>query len=632
MNFINPLALLWLLLLAPVIIFFYLLKLKRREVLVSSVFLWSHLLKDVQANSPFQKLKRNLLLFLQLLAVLLLVLGLSRPLMRVNAIGGRNTILILDGSAGMKATDVGGSRFDEARGQALRFVDQMGGGDGAMVILAAARTRVLAPFTTNRNELRGALRDAEPTDTTTDLKDALALANSEAAVLFRGSQGRGQTPRIALFSDGAFGELPDVNVSAGELQFHQVGRRAGNVGLVALDVRKSFSNDYDYQCFASIKNFSDRRQKCNLELYRDDNLIDVREIDLAPGKEKAELFDKFGSMTGLLRAHLDLKDDLAADNEAYTLLAPRRSVSLLLVTSGNRFLERALNLDSRVQVSKIAPAAYTGQSGYDVVVFDDVSPKVVGPGNTFFIHAASPEAPAEVTGRLVRPNILDWDRRHPLMRFVSLSNVEVGETLTAKARSWGRPLAESESGPLLVAGERGGTRSIYLGFNPVVPSSNFCLKVAFPIFVSNCIAWLSERPGRGETLQVRAGEVAPIDVPTGVREVRVTDPTGRRISLPVEGGSEPGEPARARTVLFDQTERRGIYQVEVGKQRRLLAVNLLNRSESDTRPQSKLQWGRRTLASVGQGRATATREIWRTFALLALLLLVFEWYAYHRRL
>src|ERR1051326_6294561 len=167
MNFINPLALLWLLLLAPIIIFFYLLKLKRREILVSSIFLWSHLLKDVQANSPFQKLRRNLLLFLQLLAVLLLVLGLSRPLLRVRALGGRSTILILDGSASMKSTDVGRSRFDEARAQALRFVDEMGGGRGGMVTLAHAHPRVLAPFTTNRTELRAAPRRAEATDTTT---------------------------------------------------------------------------------------------------------------------------------------------------------------------------------------------------------------------------------------------------------------------------------------------------------------------------------------------------------------------------------------------------------------------------------------------------------------------------------
>ena len=161
-----------------------------------------------------------------------------------------------------------------------------------------------------------------------------------------------------------------------------------------------------------------------------------------------------------------------------------------------------------------------------------------------FLHAASPEAPAEVTGRLMRPNILDWDRRHPLPAVREPLERPGHGDADGEGPSWGRALAEGESGPLLVAGEKGGTRSIYLGFNPVVPTSDFCLKVAFPIFISNCVGWLSEHPGRGETLQVRAGEVAPIDVPGDAKQVRVTDPTGRRVT---RAGREPA--ARTRSAV-----------------------------------------------------------------------------------
>src|SRR5438445_5961911 len=98
MKFFEPKYLLWLGILVPIILFFYLLKLKRREVVVSSVLLWTHLVKDVQANAPFQKLKRNLLLFLQLLTVLFLILCLAHPFVVVRALGGQNTVLILDAS------------------------------------------------------------------------------------------------------------------------------------------------------------------------------------------------------------------------------------------------------------------------------------------------------------------------------------------------------------------------------------------------------------------------------------------------------------------------------------------------------------------------------------------------------
>ena len=114
--------LLWLLLLVPVIIFFYLLKLKRREMVVSSVLLWSHLVKDVQANAPFQKLKKNLLLLLQLLIAILTILALARPAIFQQALGGANVVVILDGSASMQSRDARGTRFDEAKALALRMV------------------------------------------------------------------------------------------------------------------------------------------------------------------------------------------------------------------------------------------------------------------------------------------------------------------------------------------------------------------------------------------------------------------------------------------------------------------------------------------------------------------------------
>jgi Ca-activated chloride channel homolog len=140
MSFLAPLSLLWLLLLAPIILFFYLLKLKRREVEVSSVYLWSQLIKDVQANSPFQKLRKNLLLLLQLLIVAFLVFGLARPFLSVRALGGENVVVILDGSASMQSRDgsdgalPGGTRFDAAKRAVLRMVEGPKGRQATNVI------------------------------------------------------------------------------------------------------------------------------------------------------------------------------------------------------------------------------------------------------------------------------------------------------------------------------------------------------------------------------------------------------------------------------------------------------------------------------------------------------------------
>ena len=82
MNLLAPAALALSALAIPIVIF-YMLKLRRREVTVSSTLLWQMVLRDRQANAPWQRLRRNLLLLLQLLILAALILALARPAISV---------------------------------------------------------------------------------------------------------------------------------------------------------------------------------------------------------------------------------------------------------------------------------------------------------------------------------------------------------------------------------------------------------------------------------------------------------------------------------------------------------------------------------------------------------------------
>src|SRR5437764_14022563 len=120
MNLAAPLNLLWLPLIGGLIVLMYILKLRRKDVVVSSTFLWRQVIRDVQANAPFQKLRKNLLMFLQLAAVALLVFSLAQPFWRGHGIGGRRVVVVADTPAPMLATGVRRCRLRVSKARANR--------------------------------------------------------------------------------------------------------------------------------------------------------------------------------------------------------------------------------------------------------------------------------------------------------------------------------------------------------------------------------------------------------------------------------------------------------------------------------------------------------------------------------
>src|SRR5438477_143730 len=144
MEFLLPLAGLALLA-VPAILLLYFLKVRRPEVRVSTLMFWRPFVADRQANAPWQRLRASLLLALQLLAALALALALVRPGVS-GAIGiGGTTVVMLDASASMQATDIGPSRFEAAVARARDKAHQLGPGQEMAVILTGQHAEPPSP-------------------------------------------------------------------------------------------------------------------------------------------------------------------------------------------------------------------------------------------------------------------------------------------------------------------------------------------------------------------------------------------------------------------------------------------------------------------------------------------------------
>jgi hypothetical protein len=617
MNFISPLNLLYFLPLAALIILLYLLKLKRKELVVSSTLLWQQVLRDLQANAPIQKLRKNLLLFLQLLILLFVVVGVARPYMSVRALTGENVAVILDASASMKATDVSPSRFEATRKEALRMVETLGAGDKMMVIEASTKTRVLTPFTSDKRALKDVLARAQAKDTTANLRESIVLALS----LIKGQK----NASIYILSDGAVEPIKDLRIGGAAIKFVKFGSRADNVAITALDVRRSFTSANEYQIFVTVQNFSDRERTVNLELLHNSQLAKVRPMTVPAKQSKSAVFDNLGFDSGLITARFDLRDDLTTDNIAHAELLPRQSLAVLLVTNNNLALEKVLAVDPHVNAqksAKIAPADYASSaaSKYDVILFDNYAPSSLPSANYMLINAAGDGAPVQRVGVVERPAVVDWDKKHPVTRYLNLSDLRIAKSLAVQLAPWAKAIADSDTpqAPLLVVGEKDNRRVVYLGFD--IKESDLWLRVAFPIFISNAVRWLaSGAKTQQESVLYRAGEVVPLNPPITVESVTVTDPLGRPRT--VEG--------KRRPLLFDLTDTIGVYQVKAKNYQQKFAVSLLNKRESDILPRSTIELGS-SGETTAAGSTRANKEIWRWLVVVALLVLGLEWWVYHR--
>src|SRR6266540_4499144 len=271
MRFLAPIAF-WFAAAIPVVILFYLLKRKRVVRLVSSTLLWQKFLAETQASAPFQRLRRNWLLILQLLMLALAIFALARPYFSGKLAGGNLQVVILDASASMQSTDETPSRFEKARAEALKLVNGLRDTDRMVVLLAAAVTEVKQSETSEKSRLRRALETCQVTDSPTRLVEALKMAES----LTRDKTGA----EVHLFSDGAAPGLSEIENKGLPLVYHLAGRRADNLGIVSLDVRPNPEDPRQRAIFTSVVNYSPEEQKTEIELRFDDQLLESKPLTL----------------------------------------------------------------------------------------------------------------------------------------------------------------------------------------------------------------------------------------------------------------------------------------------------------------------------------------------------------------
>lgn len=552
----TPLALLGLLFI-PLVVAMYMLKLRREPKVVPSTLLWQRLLADVEANAPWQRLRRSLLFLLQLLLVAILVLLAARPFVERPAGLAGDIVLVVDTSASMAATDVLPDRLTVAKQAALEALRELPSGGKVSVIEAGRTARIVAAGSSDLGRIRIAIESIRPTAAQGDLADALELASELAA--------QSGDAEVLVATDAALATVPTTSVDA-PVRVLRVGDERGrrNQAIVALAVRTAPSA-VTRSVFVSVANLDLETAQRRIELWGDGRLLESRTIDMDPQQKADVIIDDVPRDVAVVEVRLVggetadpavPPDQLAADDRAWAVVPPDRVRNVLLVGEGDAYLETALSFLPNVNLWGTTPARYSRDvvrpdgTDWDLIIFERFVPTTVPDVPSLLIAPPSSSPIVEVTGKLTNPGIGTLLPDEPVLRYVDLTTTHIAEAVRLELPAWARTVIPGPRGaPLLLTGVRSGVPTAVLAFEPRL--SDLPLQVAFPILIANLTGELmggSAPP----TEAIEPGDPIALPLPAGATGLAVERPDGSLVTL------APGT-AGGASVTFTQTDQLGVY-------------------------------------------------------------------------
>jgi len=603
-----------LLILVPLVLLLHSLRLRRREVRISTLYLWEELLRERRSTLGMSRLLRSLLLLLQILGIAALALGLADPFARLPSTKEGDIVLVLDASASMRTVDKGEERFTQAKGLAADLVDRLHAKSEMAIIYANARPTLRVPFTADRYLLKQTLESLAATDEPGDLARAIRLGRS-----LLGGERSGE---ILVLSDAADPALANLVGQADHVRLLQITGGERNVGITKFEVRPRLNRPAEYEILVNLANFSPRAESFDLALALNRKTLRRSRLALEPGERQSLIFPYTGTANGVAEAILELTDDLSADNQAATVISDRLPVWILLVSRGNYFLENFLAGHANASVNvvnSISPSSFDQQvRGNHIVILDGVAPPPLHTGNFLLINTMAPNLPIAVQGTAEAPPIIDWDTTNPLLRSVQLRDLQVRRAQVVAVGDEVKPILYARGSPIISTLETGRLRAVHLGFDLL--DTDLPLRVAFPILMSNILEWLSPRQGAFVSHQVQAGAPYFVDIEGMASEVNVRKPSGEWVKMPVT----------ENPLAIRDTSQVGVYTVRAGKRTQRFAVNLVSQGESDILPKLTVPTTGVAQAASLSTQETVNQPLWPYFVVLAFVLTLLEWYFWCR--
>lgn len=585
----------------PLILLLYILKQKREKLTVSSLVLWQQVLRDMQARTPWQRLRKNLLMFLQLLTALLLVLALAGLALQFFKGDKEAVVLVIDTSLSMSSTDVQPTRLEAAKKDALQYVKELPKDSRITIVTIGREADVLLYASESADEAARSIQTIEPTNSYMDPAKAEELLLSL----------KKQDPEASIV---LFGDKP-ITVGSETIQFSGYERQKENLALIRFNHTRS--KDL-ISAMSIVRNQGDTDTEASVSLYGDDEFLDSQRVTVKAHETQTLWWQGIPQAITELHCVIDTKDILEADNHAYDTVLSDDPVKILLVTGGNYFLEKIFSLVQGVELVRTLPEEMTEYKGYDLYVLDGTIPENLPADGNIVIFAPKPNNQFPVGDWMDTPEVQPV--MHPIFKYLDKLSFSIGRTRILEKPQWAETVMEANGNPIILDGQLQNTRILIFGFN--LYETDLPLKSEFPVLISNILAEYS--PGSGSAISgVLTGDAVRFSLQPDAQSARVFLPGGEAVPVAPPVPPEP----------FLRTDAPGIYRLEQkkadGTVSSFFPVNL---------PDEWQMENSRTGASAQEAEMGASIPVRKsafplTFPLLVLIILILllEWWYYANR-
>lgn len=438
----------------PMVVLLYILKRKYKEKEVSSSLLWMEAYKNTSANTPWEKLKVNIMMFLQILILMLIILGLMNPYLKFGQKEYKNIIVVIDNTASMSALyNEENTRLEEGKKIAEEYINSSKEENEKYIISYNGGSDY---------DVVNSFKDISQKYGTGDITNIFSYVRA----LGEGLEGY----EVLVITDKAV-DLGDINGKVISL-----GNTGENVGITNL-AHKFYDNKV--KIIATIKNFGQSDYSGDFSLYGDETLLDVKSLQLNKGESKTLNYEYDIFNYKYLKGELSKNDLISSDNVYYDVISSEKEKKVLLITEKNVFLEKSLSNIENISLYKTNDSANIFGEAYDLYIFDNVKIQSIPKSGSILL--INPESNEFFNVEDIEKAVSGTSVNEELPNYLKNMNFALSKYKKIEMPYYGKALLTAEEDVVAFIGEKDERIIGAIGFD--IHNSDIALKKEFPLFM-----------------------------------------------------------------------------------------------------------------------------------------------------